>query len=135
MVLDMAYTVKLPGLFKPKGFNQFQFWTHSLVVAYLTRSLGNMVKISYEEIEFSYLCGLMQDVGIVVFDHLIPEKYTEFIEQIKSSDLTLDENEEGTFGTLMLNSAHGSSKSGGRFHRGWWKPFASTMMHPERKAT
>ena len=31
MVLDMAYSLKLPGLFsKPKGFNQLLFWTHSL---------------------------------------------------------------------------------------------------------
>jgi HD-like signal output (HDOD) protein len=33
MVLDLAYTVSLPGIFKkPKGFNQFDFWTHSLVL-------------------------------------------------------------------------------------------------------
>jgi len=113
MVLDMAYTVKLPSLFKPKGFNQFKFWTHSLGVAYLTRSLAHMVKIPYEEIEFSYLCGLMHDVGIVVFDHLIPEKYTEFLEQIKSSDLTLNENEAGTFGITH-------AELGARFIEKWW---------------
>ena len=40
----------------------------------------------------------MHDVGIVVFDHLVPQKYNEFLEQIKSSDLTLNENEVGTLG-------------------------------------
>ena len=113
MVLDMVYTVKLPGLFKPKGFNQFQFLTHSLGVAYLTRSLAHMVKIPDEEIEFSYLCGLMHDVGIVVFDHLIPEKYNEFLEQIKSSDLTLNDNEAGTFGITH-------AELGARFIEKWW---------------
>lgn len=114
MVLDMAYTLKLPGLFnKSKSFNQFDFWTHSLGVAYLTRSLAHMVKISYEEIEFTYLCGLMHDVGIVVFDHLIPEEYNEFLEQIKSSDLTLADNETETFGITH-------AELGARFIEKWW---------------
>ncbi|MZH45648.1 MAG: HDOD domain-containing protein [Nitrospinae bacterium] len=114
MVLDMAYTVKLPGLFnKSKSFNQFDFWTHSLGVAYLTRSLAHMVKVSHEEIEFAYLCGLMHDVGIVVFDHLIPEKYNQFLEQIESSKLTLAENEEGTFGITH-------AELGARFIEKWW---------------
>ena len=114
MVLDMAYTVKLPGLFsKPKSFNQLHFWTHSLGVAYLTRSLGYMVKIPQEEIEFSYLCGLMHDLGILVFDHLIPEKFNEFLKQIRSSDLTLFENEEGTFGITH-------AELGARFIERWW---------------
>ena len=98
MVLDMAYSLKLPGLFKPKGFNQLHFWTHSLGVAYLTRSLAYMVKVPQEEIEFAYLCGLMHDTGILVFDHLIPDKYSEFLETIKSSDLTLARSEERRVG-------------------------------------
>ena len=45
MVLDLAYIVSLPGVFrKPKGSNQFNFWTHSLGLAYLTRSLAHIVK-------------------------------------------------------------------------------------------
>ena len=57
MFLDLTYTVLLPGVFrKPKNFNQFNFWTHSLGVVYLTRSLAHIVKISYEEIEFAYMC-------------------------------------------------------------------------------
>ena len=114
MVLDMAYSLKLPGLFhKPKGFNQLDFWTHSLGVAYLTRSLAYIVDISEEEIEFAYLCGLMHDVGILVFDHLISEEYTEFLKKIKSSDLTLAENETQTFGITH-------AELGARFIERWW---------------
>jgi hypothetical protein len=43
----------------------------------------------------------MRDVSIVVFDHLTLEKHTEFLEQIKSSNLTLNENEEATFGITL----------------------------------
>jgi len=114
MVLDMAYTLKLPGLFKKaKAFDQFHFWTHSLGVAYLTRSLAHMVKVSPKEIEFAYLCGLMHDIGIIVFDYLIPDKYSEFLQQIKSSDLTLAENEAGTFGITH-------AELGARFMEKWW---------------
>jgi HD-like signal output (HDOD) protein len=114
MVLDMAYSLKLPGLFsKPKGLNQLLFWTHSLGVAYLTRSLAYMVKISQEEIEFAYLCGLMHDIGIAVFDHLIPEEYKEFLGTIKSSDITLAENEAETFGITH-------AELGARFIKKWW---------------
>jgi HD-like signal output (HDOD) protein len=57
MVLDLTCTVLLPGVFmKPKNLNQFNFWTHSLGVVYLTCSLAHIVKISYEEIEFAYMC-------------------------------------------------------------------------------
>jgi HD-like signal output (HDOD) protein len=114
MVLDMAYSLKLPGLFKkPKGFNQLHFWTHSLGVAYLTRSLAYMVKISQEDIEFAYLCGLMHDTGILVFDHLIPDEYSEFLGTIKSSDITLAENEAETFGITH-------AELGARFIEKWW---------------
>jgi HD-like signal output (HDOD) protein len=114
MVLDMAYSLKLPGLFKkPKGFNQLHFWTHSIGVAYLTRSLAYMVKISQEDIEFAYLCGLMHDTGILVFDHLIPDEYSEFLGTIKSSDITLAENEAETFGITH-------AELGARFIEKWW---------------
>ena len=42
MVLDLTYTILLPGVFrKPKNSNQFNFWAHSLGVVYLTRSLAH----------------------------------------------------------------------------------------------
>jgi HD-like signal output (HDOD) protein len=125
MVLDMAYSLKLPGLFKkPKGFNQLEFWTHSLGVAYLTRSLAYIVDISPEEIEFAYLCGLMHDVGILVFDHLIPDEYSEFLGEIKSSDLTLAENETKTFGITH-------AELGSRFIEKWW-PVSPDLMQAVR---
>ena len=121
MVLDLAYTIQLPGVFKkPKGFNQFDFWTHSLGVAYLTRSLAHIVKISYEEIEFAYMCGLMHDVGILVFDYLISDQYTELLESIKSTDHTLAEHEEETFGITH-------SELGKRFIERWW-PVSPDMV-------
>ena len=72
-----------------------------------------MVKISQEDIEFAYLCGLMHDTGILVFDHLIPDEYSEFLGTIKSSDITLAENEAETFGITH-------AELGALFIEKWW---------------
>ena len=125
MVLDMAYSLKLPGLFnKPKSFNQLSFWTHSLGVAYLTRSLAYIVDVPKDEIEFAYLCGLMHDVGILVFDHLIPDEYGLFLGKIKTSKLTLAENEIQTFGITH-------AEIGSRFIGKWW-PVSPGLVHAIR---
>ena len=55
----------------------------------------------------------MRDVRIVVFDHLTPENYTEFLEQIKSSNLSLNKNEEANFAVT-------NADLGERFIGKWW---------------
>ena len=55
----------------------------------------------------------MHDVGILVFDHLIPDQYTELLESIKSTDRTLAEHEEETFGITH-------AELGKRFIEIWW---------------
>ena len=55
----------------------------------------------------------MHDIGILVFDHLIPDQYTELLESIKSTDRTLAEHEEETFGITHV-------ELGKRFIKRWW---------------
>ena len=55
----------------------------------------------------------MHDTGILVFDHLIPDEYSEFLGTIKSSDITLAENEAETFGITH-------AELGTRFIEKWW---------------
>ena len=91
-----------------------------------------MVKISQEDIEFAYLCGLMHDTGILVFDHLIPDGYSEFLGTIKSSDITLAENEAETFGITH-------AELGARFIEKWWPVSPGLVeairIHQEKAAT
>ncbi len=99
MILDLAYTIQLPNMFnKFKSFDQFLFWKHSLAVACLTQTLAQKVDLSYEEKEESYVCGLMHDLGIVVFGYLIPEEYKEFVGSVKSKELSLEILELDQFG-------------------------------------
>lgn len=99
MILDLAYTVQLPNAFnKFKSFDQFLFWKHSLAVACLTQALAQKVDLSFEEKEESYVCGLMHDLGIVVFGFLIPEEYRKFVDSAKSKEVSLEILELDHFG-------------------------------------
>jgi HD-like signal output (HDOD) protein len=74
--------------------------------------------------ESAYLCGLMYDVGILVFDHLIPDEYSECLEKIKSSDITLAQNETQTFGIIH-------AELGSWFIEKWW-PVSPGLMQAVR---
>jgi hypothetical protein len=54
------------------------------------------------------------------FDHLIPDQYTESLENIKSTDCTLAEHEEETFGITH-------AELGKRFIERWW-PVSPDMV-------
>lgn len=114
MVLDLAYTLELPKAFKkPKSFSHIEFWKHSLAVAYLSRTLVLHAGGDKEALEISYLSGLMHDVGILVFDYLIPNEYGAFIKSFGDAEKSLEELELETFGI-----SH--SELGARFIEKWW---------------
>ncbi|PIQ95472.1 MAG: hypothetical protein COV67_14675 [Nitrospinae bacterium CG11_big_fil_rev_8_21_14_0_20_56_8] len=114
MVLDLAYTLQMPGLFKKtKGFNQLEFWKHSLAVGCLARALGPHLVRERDQLLYCYLSGLMHDLGILVFDFLIPDEYSRFLKSAKGSNEPLEVLEERTFGI-----AH--PELGGEFIKKWW---------------
>jgi len=106
MVLDLCYSVEVPKAFgKPQAFDQAQFWQHSLAVAYLSRMLANKLILSNllvnetNTMDASFLSGLMHDIGILVFDYLIPEEFNEFLhaKDISSSDQPMENLEKSVF--------------------------------------
>ncbi len=113
MVLDLAYTSELPKLFnKVKSFNQLQFWKHSLAVGFLSRELAKQVLPDRKDHEACYLCGLMHDIGVLVFEYLIPGDYTKFVQEANNSK-PLIELEIEAFGI-------GHPELGASFIRKWW---------------
>ena len=78
-LIDLVYVLELPQTFKKcKAFDQVEFWAHSLAVAFITRSLARKVLSDFDDIEASFLAGLMHDVGIMVLDNIIPETTLTF---------------------------------------------------------
>ncbi len=121
MILDLAYTLQLPNMFnKLKSFDQYQFWRHSLAVACLTQVLSKKVGLTEEEQAESYVCGLMHDLGIVVFDYLIPDEYSDFVKSIGSAETPLEILEQEKFGI-------DHQELGGRFIRKYWS-LSSTVI-------
>ena len=80
------------------------------------------------ELETSFLAGLMHDVGILVFDNIMPEEYYKFLTLIdlSSTDQSLEELEMGHF-----KIDH--SEVGAMFMGKWWaisdKVNSDTLTH------
>ena len=70
---------------------------------------------SKEDVEASYLAGLMHDVGILVLDNVIPRDYFNFLtlKDLSSSDKPLELLEEEEF-----KIAH--PEAGAEFMEKWW---------------
>lgn len=114
MILDLAYTLEVPKLFmKGKGINQNRFWQHSLAVAILSRIMNQRLKDLEIEQDMCYLAGLMHDIGIMVFNYLIPEEYAAFLKQIRGAELPLHDLEVQKFGI-----SH--PELGALFIQKWW---------------
>ncbi len=117
MVLDLCYCVEVPKAFKEiKSFDQTQFWKHSLAVSYLTRLLSNELLEDDDSLEASFLCGLMHDVGILVFDYLVSEEYCDFLnnKDVKNSNQSLESLELKNFGI-------DHQELGALFLKKWWQ--------------
>jgi len=114
MILDLSYTLQLTNMFNRfKSFDQYKFWMHSMAVACLTQALSQKMNLSSEEKEESYVCGLMHDLGIVVFEYLIPDEYFAFVKSIGPEEVSLETLEQERFGI-----AH--PELGARFIRHYW---------------
>ena len=114
MILDLAYTLEVPKLFmKGKGINQNRFWQHSLAVAIFSRNLNQRLQGLVVEQDLCYLSGLMHDIGIMVFNYLIPEEYSAFLKEVRGREIPLHELELQKFGI-----SH--PELGSLFIEKWW---------------
>ena len=79
-VLELCYTVELPNSIKvPQTFGKTRYWKHGLAVAILSRELGSKVLTDKEELGSCYLAGLVHDIGLLVYDYLVPEQFDQFL--------------------------------------------------------
>ncbi|MBT5549514.1 MAG: HDOD domain-containing protein [Nitrospina sp.] len=128
-VMDLVYALELPKTFKrSKAFDQIEFWKHSMAVGFITRSLAKKVLSDMDDLESSFLAGLMHDVGILVLDNIIPEEYFKFLtlKDLSSSDKPLEDLEEEEF-----KISH--PEVGAEFMKKWWslppKVASSALTH------
>ncbi len=126
MILDLAYTLEIPKLFsRESSFNQRKFWQHSLSVALLSRSLGERLPDLGAEPDACYLSGLMHDIGIMVFNYLVPKEYESFLKQIRGVNIPLHTLENKRFGI-----SH--PELGALFIQKWWPIPPNVVLSVEK---
>lgn len=122
-VLELCYTVELPGCIKvPQTFGQTRFWKHGLAVAILSRELGSKVLTDKEDLDSCYLAGLIHDIGLLVYDYLIPEQFNQFLitTDFHASDQPLEALETNFFGI-------DHSELGAAYLKEWWPVSANVV--------
>jgi len=115
MLLKLVYSLKLMTLFTDSTLLDCTgFWRHSLAVAIFTQSLSRRVRSARMIQDFAYLSGLMHDIGIMVFGHLIPVEYGEFLGKVSEKEEPLYRQEQDTFGI-------DHAELGALFIEKWWE--------------
>jgi len=115
-VLELCYTVELPNSIKvPQTFGKTRYWKHGLAVAILSRELGSKVLTDKEELDSCYLAGLVHDIGLLVYDYLVPEQFDQFLAttDFNDPDQPLEALKKNFFGI-----SH--SELGAAYLKEWW---------------
>jgi HD-like signal output (HDOD) protein len=101
MVLDTAFALNITNLFmlmRIAGFDQVRFWKHCFSVAILSDFISEKLNLSPNLKAVSYISGLVHDVGILVFINVIPEEYSNFIQDVSDSSESIEVLEKENFG-------------------------------------
>ena len=124
MALDIAYSVEVPKLFSNnKAIDQDEFWKHSLGLAIASSGIAKMYGANRDEQSHAYLGGLMRNIGIIVFAHLVPDEYSVFLKQ--RFNKPFEQSEKDTFGI-------DSAELGSTFIQKWW-PVSDEVVSYVRK--
>ncbi len=116
---NIVYSLSVLRLFESIGFvDQRAFWKHCMGTAYVAQAICRVCRTGKFVENLAYMAGLMHDIGIMVFAHLIPEGYRELLHRVAGDiedrdHLLLATHEEESYG---INHA----KVGGLYIRQWW---------------
>jgi len=67
--------------------NPAAFWEHSFGCAIVTQQLAR--KVGWEDPEKAYLCGLLHDIGELVYATLLPKEFAAAVELARSRNISL----------------------------------------------
>ncbi len=81
------------------NFDRRLFWEHSIGVGTIARHLAKELRLGMEEDAFS--CGILHDIGKLVLDQVLPEKFKKIIETVENRQCTILEAER-----LVLETDH-----------------------------
>jgi HD-like signal output (HDOD) protein len=76
---------------KPGDFDRAEFWKHSIGCGAAAKVLGR--RINYPLLEELFIAGLLHDVGKIVLDQYLPDKFAEVGALVRSRDILIAEAE------------------------------------------
>lgn len=94
LALGFSLVKSLRGA-KPHGVNHPHYWRRTLLAASAARALGEAT--SQSALEELFLCGLLQDLGMLALDRAVPDLYTDTGE-LQRSHRELAIHEQGRVG-------------------------------------
>ena len=92
--------VHIISVFDGKEFNEFSLdnlWKHSMNTALIAREIAKSEGLSEDDIETSFVAGLLHDIGKLIFAQEYPEEYRQVIERLRNEDTYLQQAELDQF--------------------------------------
>jgi len=146
MAMDLAYSLKMPNLFKENAcINHKIFWRHSLGLGIMSAKVAQSFDATPEQVSHAYLGGLMRKTGILLFANLIPEEYSVFLNKLEAHLKKQIQEEKRSIGLLNLEQLEtklfgiNNAELGSAFMKRWWSvdpevidyvEFRPTEVHP-----
>jgi putative nucleotidyltransferase with HDIG domain len=91
LLLSLSVIKLFSTLSTVKNFNLVDFWKHSIAVGVISRSLCKM--IGGENIEEFFLCGLLHDIGKLLFLKYLQKDYAEVFIYAQENNKSIYESE------------------------------------------
>jgi len=84
----------------PRGalcvFDRDRFWAHALACAYLSKKIAAMTHLA--EMETTFVCGLLHDIGKAFLAIFLPDSYRHVLTHVKAGAMTSAEREDEVLG-------------------------------------
>jgi len=81
---------------KPGDFDRTEFWKHSIGCGAAAKVVGR--RLNYPMLEELFIAGLLHDVGKIVMDQFLPDKFTEVLSLVRTKDILIAEAEAQVLG-------------------------------------
>jgi HD-like signal output (HDOD) protein len=81
---------------KPGDFDRTEFWKHSIGCGSAAKVLAQ--RLGYPMPEELFIAGLLHDVGKIVLDQFLPDKFAEIVGLVRKNDCLIYEAEQQVLG-------------------------------------